>query len=258
MDSATDIYAGGAKYNSSSVNAYGIASYVDSMLAVKRAVYDEKMIDFNTLIGILDKNWEGEGVLRKKIQRFPEKYGNGNPDADELARKTVELLSDLINGRENGRGGVFRLGLFSIDWIFEAGKRIGAAPDGRLAGEPVSKNLSTVIGMDKNGITAHVRSALAIDHTTCPNGNVLDLTLHPTTVSGEAGLSVMESILSLYLDRGGFALQFNVVSPDMLRAAQSEPEKYKNLQVRLCGWNVYFTDLEREVQNNLIESMVNL
>ena len=68
----------------------------------------------------------------------------------------------------------------------------------------------------------------------------------------------MESLLNLYFAKGGFAVQFNVVSPDTLRAAQNEPDKYRNLQVRLCGWNVYFTDLEREVQNNLIDSMVNL
>ena len=258
MESATEIYAGGAKYNSSSVNAYGIASYVDSMLAVKRAVYDERLIDLNTLIDILDKNWEGEDALRRKIRRFPEKYGNANRDADELTKKTVDTLSDMINGRENGRGGVFRLGMFSINWIFESGKKLGATPDGRLTGEPVSKNLSTVLGMDKNGITAHIRSALSLDHTKIPNGNVLDLSLHPTAVAGNEGLMIMESILKLYITGGGFGVQFNVVNPDDLRAAQSNPEGYKNLQVRLCGWNVYFNDLEREVQDNLIESMVNI
>lgn len=258
MESATDIYAGGAKYNNSSVNAYGIASYVDSMLAVKRAVYDERIIDFNTLADILDKNWQGEEALRRKIQRFSQKYGNANPDADELTGKTVDLLSDSINGRKNGRGGVYKLGLFSIDWIFGFGKKLGATPDGRLSGEPVSKNLSTVVGMDKNGITALIRSALSIDHTKSPNGNALDIALHPTTVSGDEGLSVMESLLKLYIGDGGFAIQFNVVSPETLRAAQSNPEKYKNLQVRLCGWNVYFTDLEKEVQDNLIAGMVNI
>ena len=258
MDSATDIYAGGAKYNSSSINAYGIASYVDSMLAVKRAVYDERLIDLNTLADVLGKNWQDEHTLRRKIQRFAEKYGTSNGAADELTRATVDALSDMINGRENGRGGVFRLGLFSIDWIFEAGRKLGATPDGRLSGEPVSKNLSAVVGMDKNGVTAHIRSALAIDHTKSPNGNVLDISLHPTTVTGDEGLSIMNSLLQLYLKNGGFAIQFNVVSPDMLRAAQNDPEKYKNLQVRLCGWNVYFADLETEVQNNLIDSMVNI
>ena len=72
------------------------------------------------------------------------------------------------------------------------------------------------------------------------------------------GLDIMESILGLYIRKGGFALQFNVVSPDMLREAQINPEQYKNLQVRLCGWNVYFNDLEREVQNYLIEGMANV
>ena len=103
-------------------------------------------------------------------------------------------------------------------------------------------------------LVLETKTSESITSTTAP----FFVSLPMTTVSGDEGLDIMESILGLYIRKGGFALQFNVVSPDMLRDAQINPEKYKNLQVRLCGWNVYFNDLEREVQNNLIEGMANV
>ncbi len=258
MERGADVYSGGAKYNNSSICAYGVATFVDSMLAVKRAVYEDKLVALKALIGILDENWQGKEPLRQKILRYEEKYGRGNPISDKYAKDLVDYLAKNINGKENGRGGVYRLGLFSIDWIFESSKKLGATPDGRLFGEPVSKNLCSAPGMDKNGVTGLMRSAMAQDHTKIPNGAVLDVALHPTGVSGEEGLSVMQALLNTYLAGGGFAIQFNVVSPETLIAAQKEPERYKNLQIRLCGWNVYFCDLEREVQDSLIKSMANV
>ncbi|MBQ3015557.1 MAG: hypothetical protein IJD79_02120 [Clostridia bacterium] len=258
MERGVDVYSGGAKYNNSSICAYGVATFVDSMLAVRRAVYEEKLISLTSFADVLASNWQGESALRQKILRFPEKYGRGNIEADKYAKDLVDYLSETINGRENGRGGVYRLGLFSIDWIFKSSKTLDATPDGRLFGEPVSKNLCSVPGMDKNGVTGLMRSAMAEDHTKIPNGAVLDVALHPTSVSGDEGLSVMHSLLNTYFMGGGFAIQFNVVSPETLIAAQNDPEKYKNLQVRLCGWNVYFCDLEREVQDNLIAGMKNV
>ena len=255
MEKGKDVYHGGAKYNNSSICTYGIASFTDCMMSIRRAVYDEKLLSLDTLADILAKNWQGEEALRKKIQKFDEKYGKGNPEADKYAADLVDYLSQKINNKENGRGGVYRLGLFSIDWIFESSAKLGATPDGRLCGEPVSKNLCASIGMDKNGVTGLVRSAIAQDHAKAPNGAVLDVTLHPTTVSGDDGLSVMEGLLKTYFTGGGFAIQFNVVSVETLIDAQKNPEKHKNLQVRLCGWNVYFCDLERRVQDNLIKSL---
>ena len=257
MKRGVEVYSGGADYNNSSLALFGIATYTDELLAIKRAVYDEKKLSITELRDILDNNWEGAENLRQEILKYGEKYGNGNPVADAFSCEAIEFLSQCLNGRPNGRGGVHRLGLFSIDWIFSYGKALGASADGRHAGDPISKNLSASVGMDKKGVTGLMRSVLKQDHTLAPNGAVLDLALHPTSVKGDEGLEIMYSLLSLYFAGGGYALQMNVVGRETLEAAQREPEKYQNLQVRLCGWNVYFTDLEREVQNQIIESMVN-
>lgn len=257
MERGLDIYSGGAVYNSSSISCFGLATLVDSLIATKKLVYTDKRLSLNELAEVLKNNWQGRENLRLEAKNSVSKYGCGDPDADALSADIVRFLSENLNGRANGRGGVYRLGLFSIDWIFKYGAALGASADGRLAGEPVSKNLSASVGMDKKGITGLIRSVLKQDHTLAPNGAVLDLALHPTSVSGNEGLEIMKSLLSLYLVGGGYALQMNVVGKETLEAAQKEPEKYKNLQIRLCGWNVYFTELEREVQNQIIESMVN-
>ena len=164
-------------------------------------------------------------------------------------------MSECIDNQPNGRGGVYRMGLFSIDWIIDYGKQLGASADGRFSGEPVSKNLSASVGMDKKGVTGIVNSVTKFDYALAPNGSVLDLHLHPSAVSGSEGIDIMTSLLKTYLSKGGFAVHINVINPETLKKAQKDPEKYKNLQVRLCGWNVYFTDLNIEMQNNLIKSM---
>jgi len=257
MERGLDIYSGGAVYNNSSISCFGLATLVDGLLAVKKIVYTDKKLTLSELAETLRNNWQGAENIRLEVKNSDLKYGNGNAEADELSADIVRFLSDNLNGRANGRGGVYRLGLFSIDWIFKYGAALGASADGRLAGEPISKNLSACVGMDKKGITGLIRSVLKQDHTLAPNGAVLDIALHPTSVSGDEGLDIMKSLLSLYFGGGGFALQMNVVGRETLEKAQKEPEKYKNLQIRLCGWNVYFTELEREVQNQIIESMVN-
>lgn len=255
MKDGVDAYAGGAKYNNSSICAFGIATAVDSLIAIKKAVFDEKIISYQEMRRTLENNWANSESLRKIMQDKYPKYGNNDAEVDELAVDLLNHMSDCINNKQNGRGGVFRMGLFSIDWIIEYGRKLGASADGRFAGEPVSKNLCASAGMDKKGVTGVINSVTKFDYSLSPNGAVLDLHLHPSAVSGVEGIGIMISLLKIYLAKGGFATHINVVSSEILKKAQKNPEKYKNLQVRLCGWNVYFTDLDIEMQNNLIKSM---
>lgn len=255
MENGIDAYAGGAKYNNSSICAFGIATAVDAIMAIKKAVFDERIISYHELRETLKNNWTNNESLRKIMQDKYPKYGNNDNEADELAVDLLNHMAECINNKPNGRGGVYRMGLFSIDWIIDYGRRLGATADGRFAGEPVSKNLCASVGMDKKGVTGIINSATKFDYSLSPNGAVLDLHLHPSAVSGDEGIGIMISLLKIFMAKGGFATHINVVSSETLKKAQKNPEKYKNLQVRLCGWNVYFTDLDIEMQNNLIKSM---
>jgi len=157
-----------------------------------------------------------------------------------------------VNNKPNGRGGVFKAALFTIDFCFFLGKRTMATPDGRLAGEPLSKNLCASVGMDKKGITSLIHSVTQIDMADFPNGSVLDIVLHPTVVSGEEGLEAFYAILMTYFAKGGFGVHGNVFDVKTLQDAQKHPEKYRTLQVRLCGWNVYFVNLSKVEQDSFI------
>lgn len=252
VKSGRDVFSGSAKYNNSSINYMGIATLVDSVAAVKRIVFDDKKVTLTELFNILKNNWKDREDLRTYALGLSEKYGNGNELADSLMREFTDFAGDITNNTPNGRGGVYKSGCYSIDRCFTYGKGLMATPDGRYAGEQFSKNLCAVNAMDKKGITALLSSVAKIDHTKFSNGTVLDYVLHPSAVSGDDGLTAMYGIVKAYFAMGGLALHGNVFDAKVLRAAQKNPEKYKNLQVRVCGWNVYFVNLTKQEQDSFI------
>ena len=247
-----DAMEGDAKYNNSSVYFYFIASLVDCLTAVKKFVYEQKRVSLPELFEILKNDWNGNEKLRLIAQKLPEKYGNENEVADFFTKDIAEYCASIVNNKPNSRGGVFKASLFSIDRYVYFGKKTMATPDGRRAGAPLSKNLCTSLAMDKNGVLAFINSATQFDHANFPNGSVTDIILHPSAVKGEDGLDAFYGVLKTYFAKGGFALHGNVFTTDDLHAAQKNPEKYANLQVRVCGWNAYFVSLTQEEQDAFI------
>ncbi len=254
MNKGADIYAGyGAKYNNSSLNGLGIATVTDSLVAIKKLVFDDKTYTLEELRDILKNNWQGAEKLRLEIRRKFPKYGQGNREVDALAKRTVDILERVVSGRPNQKGGVWRLGLFSINWRHKFGEKTAASADGRLAGETVSQNSSATFGADINGTTAHLRSVAALDASRTPNGTIVDLDLHHSAVVGDDGLDAMLGALRSYFALGGFAVHYNVLNSEVLKRAKDKPEDYPNLQVRLCGWNVKFSSLSEKEQNEIIK-----
>ncbi len=253
VETGVDVFEGGAEYNNTSYYISFLATLVDSVCAVKRLVFEEKRITYSALCELLKNDWAGNEKLRLIAKSIPEKYGNGNPAADAVTKEFTDFCASLITNQPNSRGGVFKAANFSIDTFVSFGAKTMATPDGRRAGEILSKNLCATVGQDKNGITALIQSATVIDHSRFPNGTVLDVVLHPSAVAGEDGLSAFYSILKTYIARGGFALHGNVFSAEELKKAQQNPEKYKNLQVRVCGWNAYFVNLSKAEQDAFIK-----
>lgn len=252
----TDAYAGGAKYNNSSLCGMSVANAVDSVYTVKKLVFEDKDITINELAEALKANWQGYERLRLKIKKLP-KYGNNIPEIDSIAAELCNFTADCINLKPNGRGGVLRTGFFSIDWRLGFGQRTAATADGRGALEPLSKNLSATVGCDKAGVTGLIASAGKFNFEKLADGAVLDIVVHPSAVRGEAGNNAMLALIKTYFQMGGMAIQFNVFDPSVLRKAQAEPQKYSTLQVRLCGWNVYFTDLSKTEQDEFIAQAEN-
>lgn len=252
VEKGIDVFAGGAEYNNSSYYIAFIASLVDSVCAVKKIVFDNKLVTFSELCEILKNNWANNEKLRLIAKNLPEKYGNNNAFADEVTKEFSDYCASLITDKPNGRGGVFKAAIFSINSFVYYGEKTMATPDGRFFGEVLSKNICATVGQDKNGITALINSATKIDHSKYPNGTVLDVVLHPSAVSGEDGINAFYALLKTYMLKGGMALHGNVFNADDLKKAQQNPEKYKNLQVRVCGWNAYFVSLSKTEQDCFI------
>ena len=172
---------------------------------------------------------------------------------DELASQILAYCSKKINGRKNGKGGIYKTAYFSVGHYFEDSFTLGATANGRKKGEPISKNMCATDGCDENGLTALINSLCKIDYTLSPDGAILDFIVHPSVVCDEMGAQILFTIIKTYFARGGFAIHGNVFDYTTLEKARQNPEKYKSLQVRVCGWNAYFIKLSDDEQKHFIE-----
>ena len=258
MESGRDISAGGAKYNNTGSMGGGLANAADSLTAIKRIVFEEKRMTMRALRTMLERDFEGYSRELLYLKNRVPKWGNNDTDADAMAKRVTESYTSRVNGVPNGHGGIFTASMFTLDHCFTLGHRTGALPDGRARGHYLAKGIGAMTGMDKAGVTAQIESVSKLDFQTIPNGSVLDLYLHPTAVDGEKGIDTLLQLIDTYFDRGGYGVQFNILNAEDLKKAQQHPEEYRTLQVRVCGWNVYFVTLNEEQQNHFIETTMQM
>ena len=184
--------------------------------------------------------------------RSKRKWGNNDPEANALGAELLATFAEQLNGKPNSKGGTFRASGHCARQFVVLGEKTGATPDGRKAGDEMSKNLSPTMGADTEGATALVNTLAASDVTTLPGDYPLDMMLHPSVCSGEKGIQAMKTLVRQFHRNGGSVIQFTVFSAEELRDAQAHPEKYENLQVRVCGWNVRWNDLCKAEQDAYI------
>ncbi len=251
METMTDALDGGIK-NVSDMLINGFASAIDALMAVYELVYEKKVTTLAELKDALDNNWEGYEKLRLKALGCKHKFGIGDKMSDSYANALHQFFSSHFVGRKNCHGDNYEYELHSARAFIEQGKKTEATPDGRKDWEDTSKNVSPTTGMDKNGITALITSATSIDLSVSDSGACLDAMLHPSSVQGEDGLEVLYGVLNTYILKGGASIHFNIFDADTLRDAQVHPEKYRNLQVRVCGWNVLWNNMAKEEQDAYI------
>ncbi len=248
-----DAFANGSERgNNTGLQISAMGTTVDALVAVKELVYEKKEMSLADLGKLMAANWKGRDDLRLRMKRSKRKWGNNDPDANATAAAVSKALAAAVNGKPNVRGGIYFLtGHTARAFIYE-GEATGATPDGRKAGEEFSKNMSATMGADTEGVTALVQTLSALDSRDWPGDYPLDVMLHPATVEGDRGLALMRTLLDVYYANGGLQIQFVVVSADELRDAQKHPEKYENLQIRVCGWNVRWNDIPKAEQDAYI------
>jgi len=251
-----DIGQSGPKYNNTGSMGAGLGSTVDSLSAIKKAVFEDEICSMKEMLEAVKNNFAGYEKLRLYLLNRIKRWGNGDPEADAIAKKVVDTYSAHVNSIANSRGGRFVPSLFSLDHRYSLGKHTSALPDGRGKAEPISLNNATTPGKDLEGVTALLRSAASLNYKNIPNGSVTDVYLHPSAVKGDEGLNALISLIKTYFSRGGFGIQFNIFDRETLIDAQKHPEKYQTLQIRVCGWNVYFVTMSAFEQEQYINANI--
>lgn len=247
-----DYNAGGARYNTSYIQGVGIGTITDCLTAIKYQVFHKKNITMSELMEALKHNFEGYEDILNLVKNKTPKYGNDDDYSDDIMREIFDAYYNEVNGRKNGRGGVHRIDMLPTTCHIYFGSVMGASANGRKAHMPVSEGISPEKGADIKGPTAVVKSAAKMDHLRT-GGTLLNQKFDPSVVQGEEGLNNMASLVRAYFTMDGHHIQFNVVSKETLLKAQKNPDEYKNLIVRVAGYSDYFNNLDKVLQQEIID-----
>lgn len=251
IEKGQDYNAGGARYNTNYIQGVGIGSLTDSLSAIKYHVFDRQAFGLNELVQLLDGNFQGAEAARRQLAEATPRYGNDLDYADEIMRRAFLSYHREVTGRPTERGGVYRVNMLPTTCHVYFGSVIGATPDGRLAGQPLSEGISPVQGADRLGPTAVIKSAAKMDHL-MTGGTLLNQKFTPSLLSGEEGIRGLINLVRTYFKLDGHHIQFNVVDAATLRQAQQHPEQYRDLIVRVAGYSDYFNHLTKALQDEII------
>lgn len=252
LESGKDIMAGGAKYNNTGSVIGGLATASDGLYAIKTLVYDTKRLTIPEFHQILVDNYENNELLRLEIlNKFP-KFGNDDDRVDSIAVRLFDVYADELKRHHNSRGGIYKIGA----WASEYRSSYMATPDGRRQGDTFATNISPTPGRDLKGVTAVMRSGTKLNMKICSAGCMLDIAMNPSCIRGENGAQILKYIVTSYGAMGGGGLQFNIVDGETLRKAQEDPDAYRNLMVRVWGYNDYFTALPEHKQAHIISRTI--
>ena len=242
IDKGVDYNARGARYNSSYIQGVGLGSLTDILTSLKYNVFQEKKYSIPELMKAMEADFEGYDQMRLDLIYNTPKYGNDDDYADAQAVQVFDIFFNAIDGKPTTLGGTYRINMLPTTCHVYFGSVIGATPDGRKAGLPLSEGISPFQGADKFGPTAVVKSAAKIDHLKT-GGTLLNQKFAPEFFATDDSMSKLTALIRGYFKMNGHHIQFNVVDVDTLREAQKYPERYSDLIVRVAGYSDYFNDL---------------
>lgn len=246
-----DYHDGGARYNSTYIQGVGLGTITDAMTAIRYHVFDHKTLTMSELLTALQANYQGHERTRQMLLNKTPRYGNDDDYADRVMVALFNVYFDAIDGRPNTKGGHYHINLLPTTVHVYFGSVIGATPDGRPAGMPLSEGISPVQGADRHGPTAVVKSVAKMDHART-GGTLLNQKFTPQLLKDDEGLDKLVQLVRSYFKLDGHHIQFNVVDAATLRAAQQNPEQYRDLIVRVAGYSDYFCDLSQALQDEII------
>jgi formate C-acetyltransferase len=215
-------------------------------------VFEDGRVSFEQLVAALESGFEGDEALRTLLERGAPKYGNDDDYVDAIAADVVDFVSrECLKHRVEG-GGRFVAAMAANVQNISAGRDTGATPDGRRAGTPLSDAASPYFGRDENGPTAFLNSVAKPDYRLVVGGTVVNMKFEPEHFQGDEGAARFLAFTRAFVRKRVHQLQFNFTGTEALLAARAEPERHRNLVVRVSGFSAYFVRLSREVQDDVI------
>jgi len=248
LERGLDLPGGGALYNSTGVQLMGFANVVDSLYAVKKTVFEDKLFTMAELTEWLSQDWQDAEDKRAYFLNRVSKYGNDNDDVDAMATRVVDHYCDVLSKYRNFRGGAFWPGIFSVGFHITMGAFTGATPDGRFAGDVLGNGITPTTGNAVAGPTAIMNSVVKLPVARVFNGANLNMRFQGKKISTEN----LTALIKTYFRCGGTQVQFNMVDSAILREAQRHPEKYRDLFVRVSGYSAEFIGLSEIAQEEII------
>jgi formate C-acetyltransferase len=253
MEKGQDLSMGGAKYNVGAVlTGIGLADAANSLEAARTLVFERRVVGMEGLCEALDRNWDGFEDLHAMALQCS-KYGNDEDRVDSLAVEISDFFHREIRSRRDWFGSSFNSAFMGISNYIPAGSVVGATPDGRRAGTPLTEGCSAHAGSDSTSPTALMKSAAKINHESHSGGTLLNIKFSPGALESERDLANMAAMIRAYFELGAFHVQFNVISRETLLAAREHPEEHQDLLVRVAGYSARFVTLSRDVQDAIIE-----
>ena len=256
LEKGLDLVDGGAKYTIGPVlTGIGLAESANSLAAVKKLVFDDKVCTMDELLDAMDKNWEGYDELRKLAQDAP-KYGNDDDYVDDIARRIGNHYYEEAHKYTDIYGKTFTTAFMGISNFIPTGRVIGATACGRKATEPISEGVSPVAGTDTSTPLAAMKSVAKMNQDIHSGGTLLNMRLSHDLVSTPRGRNNLASMIQSFFDMGAFHIQFNTLSSKTLLDAQAHPENYRDLLVRVAGYSTQFVHLSKTLQDSIIRRTV--
>ena len=243
--------SGGAHYNfNTGVVGAGAPDVGDSLAAIKRLVFEDKKITMDQLCDALDKNFEGYEEIRQMLLKVP-KFGNDDDYADEQTAYVSHVYASEMVKQKNTRGGHCCPGGSPLSGYIACGMVVGALPSGRLAWQPLSDGWSPCAGSDVKGPTAVLKSMSKIDNVELLGGVIHNMRID-ASVFKDGNVKALVDFIRTFIDQKTYHIQINTVSSETLRAAQKEPDKYRDLVVKVAGYNAFFVRLNEPLQEGII------
>jgi formate C-acetyltransferase len=248
-----DLVFGGTRYNLPGIAIYGPSNAYDGLLAIRTWLYQEQRVSWSELVQALRNNFEGHEALRELLAQRSARFGNGISEVDAFANEVNAIHADFCWRHVDSRNGRYTCGVWPVNGHVHAGHWTGATPDGRRAGAPLVDGVGACQGADRHGPTALLQSVARLDNIHhWSAGNTCNIKFAGRSVQTDGDVARLRELVTTFMQLGGQELQINVVDGATLRAAQQEPERYLDLIVRVAGYSAYFTQLSKDVQDEII------